>query len=63
MQERGLGNERRRRDRSRKFVPRFAGEAFAHHGSPQDPPLLRTLTSTVAWKQSPSSVVKSQVGR
>lgn len=51
-------NDGRKRGR---FVPRFAGEAFAHDGNPDDGPIARKLTSTIAWKQPPSASVKAEV--
>lgn len=45
----------------RRYVPRFAGEAFAHDGSPPDGPALRRLVSEIAWKRPPSSTVRAEV--
>lgn len=46
-----------------RYVPRFAGEAFAHQGNPPDGPDLRALTSQVAWKQSPSAAVNGKLSQ
>ena len=45
------------------FVPRFAGEAFAHEGNPSDGPLARRHTSQEVWKQPPSAALRAQVSR
>jgi hypothetical protein len=45
----------------RRYVPRFAGEAFGHDGNPDEGPDLRRLVSTEAWKQPPSAKVRSEV--
>ena len=45
----------------RGYVPRFAGEAFGHAGSSDEGPDFRKLVSEVAWKQPPSSKLKSEV--
>jgi hypothetical protein len=45
------------------YVPRFAGEAFGHHGNPKDGPMLRRLASEVAWKQPPSAKIKAELTR
>jgi len=51
----------RRGDRGGRFVPRFAGEAFAHEGNPEDGPTARKLTSEVKWKQPPSASLRAEV--
>lgn len=45
----------------RRYVPRFATEAFLHRGHDDDPPMLRKLASEVVWKRPPSSDVQGQV--
>jgi hypothetical protein len=45
----------------RRYVPRFAGEAFGHDGNPEEGPDLRRLVSTEAWKQPPSAKIRSEV--
>jgi hypothetical protein len=45
---------------NRRFVPRFAGEAFLHQGQ-EDGPMLRKLVSTIDWKRPPSSKISSEV--
>jgi hypothetical protein len=46
-----------------RFIPRFAGEAFAHQGLPPsgDGPTARRVTSQVAWKVPPSSVINAEL--
>lgn len=44
-----------------QYVPRFAGEVFAHLGNPADGPDLRRLASDVAWKRPPSSDLRAEV--
>ena len=41
--------------KGKRFVPRFAGEAFAHAGAQEDAPMLRKLASEVAWKRPPNT--------
>lgn len=57
-----MTNEAGKRSKPR-YVPRFAGEAFAHQGNPPDGPDLRRVTSQVAWKQSPSAAVNGQLSQ
>jgi hypothetical protein len=45
----------------RKYVPRFAGEAFLHAANSHDGPMARKLISEVAWKRPPSAKVSSEV--
>lgn len=47
--------------RRKRRVPRFAGEAFGHQGSPETGPDLQRLLATEAWKQPPSAKVRSEV--
>lgn len=47
--------------KQRRYVARFAGEAFGHDGNPDEGPDLRRLVATLAWKQPPSAKVRSQV--
>lgn len=49
------------RPTARKYVPRFAGEAFLHAANSHDGPMARKLISEVAWKRPPSSAVSSEV--
>jgi hypothetical protein len=49
-----------RQERSR-YQPRFAGDIFVHMRDSKDPPLLRKLASTVAWKTPPSARVRAEV--
>lgn len=51
------------RDSSRRYIPRFAGEVFAHMGNPKDGPMLRRLASQVAWKAPPQASVRAEVSR
>ena len=44
-----------------RYVPRFAGEVFAHLDNPADGPDLRRLASDVAWKRPPSSDLRAEV--
>lgn len=47
----------------RRYIPRFAGEAFAHYGSLPEGPAYRRLVSEVAWKQPPSAKVRAEISR
>jgi hypothetical protein len=53
--------EAERAKKPRRYIARYAGEAFLHLGSPADGPMARRLTSEVAWKRPPSSDVRSEV--
>jgi hypothetical protein len=45
----------------RRYVARFAGEAFVHRDNLPDGPMARRLISDVAWKRPPSATVRSEV--
>lgn len=60
----GAMSDKQRNDGSeRRYVPRFAGEVFAHCGNPKDGPSLRRLASQVAWKAPPQADVRADVMR
>lgn len=56
-----MNRPQRSGDRGNRYIPRFAGEVFAHEGNPQDGPVARKLTSEIAWKQPPSAKLKAEV--
>ena len=43
------------------YIPRFAGDAFAHAANPKEGPAYRRLVSEQAWKQPPAAKVRSEV--
>lgn len=43
------------------YVPRFAGQIFAHEQDPEDGPTARRQTSEEAWKRPPSSSLQAEV--
>lgn len=53
--------DQRARRNQQRYVPRFAGEVFAHEKNPVDGPTARRLTSEVAWKRPPSASVRAEV--
>jgi hypothetical protein len=58
-----LSDQRSHGERRKAYIPRFAGEIFAHakDKSGEGTPTLRRLTSEVQWKRPPSSNLNAEI--